>query len=472
MLTDLSRMTPSALDRATFHARRHLDALHNIPVAPTVSRDTLLARFDIPLEHAGVSAAQVVDELAQAVEGGLVNNAGPRFYAWVMGGALHSAVAAEWMLTAWDQNAAIYATSPASAVVEEVAGKWLLDILRLPADASFAFTTGCQMAHFVGVLSAREHLLRRHGWDVGAQGLAGSPPLVVLVSAIRHVSLDRALRYAGIGSQQIIVLPTDTEGAIAREVLEAALVSATGPTIVALNAADLNTAAFDNFRDLIPLAHAHQAWVHVDGAFGLFARASARYEALADGIELADSWATDCHKWLNVPQDCGFAAVRHADAHRRAFTIHDSYFVAEKDSRDEIDWSPEWSRRARGFATYAALRELGRDGVVALIERCSDQCEALVRGIGALPGAEIVSAARLNQGLVRFLDSRVGATPEEHDARTDQVITAINRGGEAMFGPVTWQGRRAMRVCVVNWQTDAVAVARTVAAVERAMADG
>ncbi len=463
-------MTHHALDRAMFHATRHIDQADVASVAPVASRDTLLSRFDIPLGQAGISAAQVIDDLALAAEGGIVNNVGGRFFAWVIGGALPSALAAEWLTAAWDQNAAIYATSPVASVIEEVAGKWLLDILRLPSDASFAFTTGCQMAHFVGVLSARDHLLRAVGWDVGTEGLAGSPPIRVLVSAVRHVSLDRALRYAGIGARQIVVLPTQADGAIAPAVLEQALRSGSGPAFVGLNAADLNTAAFDDFRTLVPLAKAHGAWVHVDGAFGLFARASSRYAGMTDGIDLADSWATDCHKWLNVPQDCGFAVVRHAEAHRRAFTIHDSYFVAEQDARDQIDWTPEWSRRARSVATYAALRELGRDGVGHMIERCCDSCAALVEGIGALPGAEIVSPARLNQGLVRFLDPRAGATDQDHDTHTDRVITSINHRGEAMFGPVTWRGRRAMRVCVVNWQTDAAAVARTVTAVKDALA--
>jgi glutamate/tyrosine decarboxylase-like PLP-dependent enzyme len=465
-------MTHHALDRATFHAKRHLDQVEDAPVAPGVSRETLLSRFDIPLGSAGLPAAQVIDDLANAAEGGIVSNVGGRFFAWVIGGTLPSALAAEWLTAAWDQNAAIYATSPVSSVIEEVAGKWLLDILHLPSSASFAFTTGCQMAHFVGILSARDHVLRAAGWEVGTEGLAGSPPIRVLVSAVRHVSLDRALRYAGIGARQIVVLPTQSDGSIAPAVLEQALRSGDGPTMVGLNAADLNTAAFDDFRTLIPLAKAHGAWVHVDGAFGLFARASQQHSALTEGIELADSWATDCHKWLNVPQDCGFAVVRHPEAHRRAFTIHDSYFVAEQDARDQIDWTPEWSRRARSVATYAALRELGRDGVADMIDRCCECCAALVDGIGALPGAEIVSPARLNQGLVRFLDPHTGATSEDHDARTDQVIAQINRRGEAMFGPVTWRGRRAMRVCVVNWQTDAAAVARTVHAVRDALATG
>ncbi len=465
-------MTHSALDRAAHHAHRYLDQVDARSVAATVTRDDLKARFDIPLRNEGLPADQVIDELARAAEGGQLGTGSARFFAWVIGGALPSAIAAEWLVSAWDQNAVIYATSPVSSVVEEVAGKWLLDLLRLPASASFAFTTGCQMAHFTGLAAARDHVLRGVGWDVGIQGLAGSPPIRVLVSAIRHVSLDRALRYLGIGSCQLVVLPVDGDGLIAPATLQAALEAGGGPTIVGLNGGDLNTAAFDPYPALIPLAHQHGAWVHVDGAFGLFARTSERFTALTDGMELADSWATDCHKWLNVPQDSGFVAVRYAESHRRAMTIRDSYFVGEQEAREPIDWTPEWSRRARAFAVYAALRELGRDGVARLIEHNSAQCEALVRGIGALPGVEIVSPPRLNQGLVRFLDSRSGATNLDHDARTERVIEAVNRSGEAMFGGVTWGGHRAMRVCVVNWQTDAAAVGRTIQAVAQALQTG
>ncbi len=463
-------MTHRALDLAAHHAKHYLDGLDNVSVAATVSREELLARFEVPLARAGLPAEQVVGDLVRAAQGGLLGNVGGRFFAWVIGGVLPSALAADWLATTWDQNAAIYATSPAASVVEEVAGKWLLDVLRLPATASFAFTTGCQMAHFTALAAARDHLLAQVGWQVGEQGIAGSPPIRVIGSAVRHVSVDRALRYLGIGARQIIALPVNAEGAISPETLEAVLAEGDGPTIVALNAADLNTGAFDPFATLIPLAHRHGAWVHVDGAFGLFARVSDRFVSLVAGMELADSWATDCHKWLNVPQDCGFAAVRHRDAHRRAFTIHDSYFVGEEAARDQIDWSPEWSRRARGFGVYAALRELGRDGLAALVERHCDQCDALVRGIGALPGAEVVCAARLNQGLVRFLDPRPEATATDHDTQTDRIVEAINRGGEAFFGPVTWRGRRAMRISVVNWRTTEADVIRTVAAVAQALA--
>lgn len=460
----------AALDRAVVHARHYLSTLDTAAVAPTVSRRDLLSRFDRPLTDAGERADAIVDDLASAVEGALVGSASGRFFAWVIGGALPSAVAAEWLMSAWDQNAAIYATSPASSVVEEVAGRWLLDILRLPAEASFGFTTGCQTAHFTALAAARDHLLRARGWNVAEQGLAGSPPIRVFVTALRHVSVDRALRYLGIGSRQVHVLPVAADGRLEASTLEEALSAGDAPAIVALNAADLNCGVFDPFTTLIPLAHRHRAWVHVDGAFGLFARSSPRFDALTAGIELADSWATDCHKWLNVPQDCGFVAVRHRDAHRRGLTIRDSYFVAEDSARDQIDWSPEWSRRSRGFPVYAALRELGRGGVTSLIDRCADHCARLVEGIGALPGAEIVWRPILNQGLVRFLAPAADAASEDHDARTDEVIARINRSGEAMFGGVAWQGRRAMRVSVVNWRTTAADIERTVTAVARAIA--
>ena len=461
----------SALDRAAHHAHAYLATLDTGAVAPTASRAELLSRFDVPLTVGGVAADVVVDELAAAVDGGLVGSGSGRFFAWVIGGALPSAVATEWLMSAWDQNAAIYATSPASSVVEEVAGKWLLDLMRLPADASFGFTTGCQTAHFTALSAARDHLLRERGWNVAEQGVAGSQPIRVVTTPLRHVSLDRALRFLGIGARQLQVLPIAADGRLEPATLEAALSDADGPTIVALNAGDLSLGAFDPFTTLVPLAHSHGAWVHVDGAFGLFARASSRFDSLTAGIDLADSWATDCHKWLNVPQDCGFVVVRHRDAHRRGLTIRDSYFVAEDAARDQIDWNPEWSRRARGFPVYAALRELGRDGLTSLVDRCVDHCRRLVDEIGALPGAEVVWPASINQGLVRFLAQQPGAGPEEHDARTNEVIGRINRSGEAMFGGVTWHGRRAMRVSVVNWRTTPADVERTVAAVARALAD-
>jgi glutamate/tyrosine decarboxylase-like PLP-dependent enzyme len=457
------------LEAAARHAQAWLASLDTRSVAATLTREELRQRFVAPLPDTGTAPTVVVDDLARAAEGGQLASGSGRFFAWVIGGAVPSAIGAEWLVSAWDQNAAIYATSPVASVVEEAAGQWLLNLFRLPETSSFAFTTGCQMAHFTALSAAREQVLRTAGWDVGRQGMAGSPPIRLLVSAIRHVSLDRALRYLGIGRDQLQVLPVQKDGRIAPETMAAAL-ERDHPTIVCLNAGDLNSGAFDDFRTLVPIAQDHGAWVHVDGAFGLFARTSSRYDALVDGMDLADSWATDCHKWLNVPQDSGFVAVRHPEAHRRAMTIVDSYFVAEEKARDEIDWSPEWSRRARGFGVYAALRELGRRGVAELIERNSDQCAALAKGIAMLPGVEVVSPARLNQALVRFLDPRAGATAADHDARTERVIAAINASGEAFFGPSTWAGKRVMRICLVNWRTNDSDLTRTIAAVRAALA--
>jgi glutamate/tyrosine decarboxylase-like PLP-dependent enzyme len=462
--------TREALERAAHHAHSYLESLDRVAVAATVPRPELLSRFDVPLAREGVAPSVIVDDLAAAADGGLTGSATGRFFAWVIGGALPSAVAAEWLMSAWDQNAANYATSPVSSIVEEVVGKWLLDVLRLPPEASFGLTTGCQMAHFTALSAAREHLLRARGWDVGEQGLAGSEPIRVFVTEMHHVSVDRALRYLGIGARQLTVLPVGADGRLEPDALEAALAASTGPAIVALNAGDLNLGVFDPYRTLIPIAHRHGAWVHVDGAFGLFARASSRFDTMTDGLDLADSWAADAHKWLNVPQDCGIVAVRHRDAHRRGLTIFDSYLVLEDAARDQLDWNPEWSRRSRGFPVYAALRELGREGLTALVDRCVDHCVDLVQGIGSLPGAEIVWRPTLNQGLVRFLAPGPTATPHDHDAWTDEVIARINRGGEAMFGGVVWKDRRAMRISVVNWRTTQRDVDRTIEATRRALA--
>lgn len=397
-------------------------------------------------------------------EGGLLGSAGGRFFAWVIGGSLPSALAVDWLCATWDQNAALYACGPAASVVEEVAGGWIKEALDLPVEASFAFTSGCQLAHFTCLAAARHALLHRAGWDVGAEGLWGAPPIRVLASEQRHGSVDRALRFLGMGTRHREVLPTDTEGRLAPEVLSRALAASASPAIVVLNAGDLNTGVCDPFAALIPIARAAGGWVHIDGAFGLFARASRAQRGLLDGVELADSWATDGHKWLNVPFDCGIALVRDREAHRAAMTISAAYLSAGGPARDQIDWNPEWSRRGRGFAVYAAMRELGRDGLEAVVDRCCARCHALVSGLGELPGARVLHPARLNQGLVRFLDLRAGATDADHDRHTDAVITAINATGEAFFSGTTWRDRRAMRVSVVNWRTSEEDVRRAIIA--------
>lgn len=459
-----------ALEAALRHARAHLAALDTAPVGARADAATLRQRLSRPLGATGVPAAQVIDELAADVAGGLhVTNSG-RFYPWVIGGALPAALAADVLTTVWDQNAHNFATAPAAAMVEEIAGGWLKEILGLPASASFAFVTGCQMAHVTCLAAARHDVLTRIGWDVERDGLCGAAPIHVVSSTHAHGTIDRALRMLGMGTKHWTRIPVDDRGQLPPAAFEQALASRPGvPTIVVLQAGDVNSGAFDEFTTLIPIARRHGAWVHVDGAFGLWAAASPKYRHFVAGVSAADSWATDGHKWLNVPFDSGFAFVGQPQSHAGALSMRLSYITYGTEARDESDWNPEFSRRARGFATYAALRELGREGVRDMIERDCEHARAIVHGIGRLPGAQVLWEPTINQGLVRFPSSRAGATPEEHDAHNDAVIARINAAGEAFFSGTTWRGQRAMRVSVSNWRTSPRDVERTVAAVAAAL---
>jgi glutamate/tyrosine decarboxylase-like PLP-dependent enzyme len=449
------------LQLASRLAISYLAELDRAAVAPTVGLDELRRRLAKPLADSGTPAEQVITELAADVEGGIVGSAGGRFFGWVMGGSLPAALAADWLTSAWDQNAGLFAAGPAAAVVEEVAGEWLKGIFGLPATASFALVTGCQMAHATCLAAARHAVLGKRGWDVEQRGLFGAPPIRLLSSSERHGTFVRAVRFLGLGIQQITCLPADEQGRLREDALEQALRDyPDAPAIVLLQAGDVNIGAYDKFETLIPIAKQYGAWVHVDGAFGLWAAASPAFRRLVKGVELADSWATDGHKWLNVPYDCGYALVADPDAQRAAMSYRAPYLTHAENARDQMDWTPEWSRRARGFATYAALRQLGRHGVAELVERCCRHAHSLVTRIGALPGAEMLWEPVINQGLVRFGDDR----------KTDKVIAAILASGEAFFGGTTWRGRRAMRVSVCNWQTSGQDVDRAVKAVARALA--
>ena len=452
----------TALELATQSARAWLTGLDQRPVQARAGYDELLSRFLRPLPENASSPEDVVSHLIENMHDGLLGSAGGRFFAWVIGGGLESALAADWLVATWDQNAALHACGPAAAVVEEVAGEWLKELFDLPREASIGFTTGCQLAHMTSLAAARHAVLKRQGWDVEADGLHGAPRVRVIVNEQKHGSIQQTVNFLGLGQQALVPLDTGGSGKIPAVALMNALKDHGDCEIVVLNAADLNIGACDDFRELIPIAKEAGAWVHVDGAFGLFARTSARFRHLVEGLEMADSWATDGHKWLNVPYDCGIAIVRDSEAHKAAMTISASYIAAEQTARDQIDWNPEWSRRARGVPVYAALKELGRTGVEALIDRSCDHCMALVEGIGALPGAEVIASPTLNQGLLRFCQP--GATAEENDLYTDNVITRINATGEAFFSGTTWQGRQAMRVSVVNWRTTEQDVQRAIAA--------
>ena len=450
-----------ALDRALYHAREHLRALDLAPVAPLCDLDAIRRRLSRPLADNGAPADQVIDELVADSLGGIAGCAGGRFYAWVVGGAVPASLAADWLTSAWDQNAGLYASGPAAAIVEEVAGSWLKELLNIPAEASFAFVTGCQMAHATCLAAARHRLLIDTGWDVEEHGLFGAPPIRIVTGSARHGSFLRAVRLLGLGKGNIREIEVDSEGRLRSVDLEAELqVLPDGPTIVLLQAGDLHTGAYDSFLELIPIARRHKAWVHIDGAFGLWAAASPRFRHLLQGAEMADSWATDGHKWLNVPYDSGYAFVKDREAHRSSMSHREAYLIHDADARDQMDWNPEWSRRARGFPTYAALRQLGRSGVASLVERCCDLARALVMGIGALPGARVLWEPRINQGLVQF-----------ENGQTDLVIARINASGEAFFGGTTWHGQRCMRISLCNWMTSGRDVERAIAAVRMVLED-
>jgi glutamate/tyrosine decarboxylase-like PLP-dependent enzyme len=450
------------LELTARHAAAFVDSLDVRRIAPAAGLDELRGALARPLQDGPVAAEQVVNELVRDAGPGILASGSGRFFGWVIGGAVPAALAADWLTSAWDQNAASYACGPAEALVEEVCGAWLKDLLRLPERASFGLVTGCQLAHVTALAAARHQLLATRGVDVERDGLSGAPPVRVLTTEQRHGSIVRAVRLLGLGDRAIEILPHDGAGRIRPAAVREALHRRPeAPAIVCLQAGDINTGIFDVFPDVVPLAHEQGAWVHVDGAFGLWAAASERYRHLLAGVEEADSWATDGHKWLNVPFDCGFVFCAHPLAHAAALAIDESYLVApEGDARDQKSWNPEWSRRGRGFAVYAAIRSLGRQGIAEIVDRCCRCARRLVGEIGTLPGVEVLAEAVLNQGLVRFLDPA-----GDHDGRTDDVIRRIQAAGVAWFGPTTWRGRRAMRISVVNWRTSDKDVDRTVASV-------
>jgi glutamate/tyrosine decarboxylase-like PLP-dependent enzyme len=387
----------------------------------------------------------VIEALARDAPPGLVASPGPRYFGFVTGGALPAALAADWLASAWDQNAFNAVSSPAAAVVEEVACGWLLELLGLPADAGVGLTTGAQMANVTGLAAARGALLARAGWDVEERGLSGAPPLRVLAGEEAHVTVWRALRLLGFGRAAIEVVAVDGQGRMRADALASALAADDGAAIVCAQAGNVNTGAIDPLADIVAAAREHGAWVHVDGAFGLWAAASPALAGLVAGAGDADSWATDAHKWLNVPYDCGVVAVRDRAAHGAAMGITASYLVrAGEADRSNSDWVPEASRRGRGFAVYAALRSLGRDGVAELVERCCALARRLASAMESADDVDVLNEVALNQVLLRFGGD---------DALTDAVIGRVQADGTCWVGGTRWRGQAAMRVSVSNWST-------------------
>jgi glutamate/tyrosine decarboxylase-like PLP-dependent enzyme len=454
--------TRGLLRRTADHAADFLETLDDRPVFPSATVEQLREQLGGPLPDEPTDPATVIDQLVAGAGPGVVAIPSGRYFGFVIGGAVPAALAADWLTSAWDQNAGLYVAGPSASVVEEVAGAWLKELLGIPAQASFAFVTGCQMANFTALAAARWHVLAQAGWDVNADGLAGSPPIRVLCGAEVHVTVTRAMRLLGLGTPEIVA--ADDQGRVVARSLRDALQGTSRPTVVCAQAGDVNTGAFDPLPEIADAAREAGAWLHVDGAFGLWAAASPSFAHLVAGAELADSWATDAHKWLNVPYDCGLVFCAHPDAHRAAIGVHAEYLIHgdEGTVRDQMDWTPEFSRRARGFTVYAALRSLGRRGVTEIVERTCAHARRFAEELAGLPGFELLNEVVLNQVLFRF----------ESDDRTDEIVSRVQESGEAWLGGTVWDGRRAIRISVSNWQTSDEDVERTLAAFEAAVYAG
>jgi glutamate/tyrosine decarboxylase-like PLP-dependent enzyme len=453
----------AALVKAAELAAAYLDALPERPVGRPPGLQALRAAFGGPLPDAGEDPVTVVERLAAAAEPGLVASAGPRYFGFVIGGSLPASLAADWLAAAWDQNAFSYATSPAAAVAEEAALPWLVDLLGLPAGTSAGFVTGGQGANTTCLAAARNGVLADAGWDVEEHGLQGAPTVRIVAGAEAHVTLFRALRLLGLGAGTVTLVDADEQGRMIPEALERVLASGDGPLVVCAQAGNVNSGAVDPLRPIADLVRAHGGWLHVDGAFGLWAAASTRLRHLVEGHEAADSWAVDAHKWLNVPYDSGLAFVRAPDVHRTAVSIRAAYLkAASEGERDPASYAPESSRRARGFAVWAALRALGRDGVADLVERCCSHARRFAELLAAENGVEILNDVVLNQVLVRF---------DDDDERTRAVVDAVQRDGTCWLGSTVWHGRAAMRISVSGWQTTSADIDRSAAAILRCLAD-
>jgi glutamate/tyrosine decarboxylase-like PLP-dependent enzyme len=457
-------MDKAVLDAAYEAAVRYLEGVERRPVGAKLDAQALRASLGGPFPEAGEPAAQVVARLAREADPGIVATAGPRFFGFVIGGSLPAALGADWLTSAWDQNAGLFVLSPAASVIEETVLEWLTGVFGLPAGTGMGFVTGGQMANTTCLAAARQSVLSRAGWDVAARGLIGAPQVAVLAGDEAHVTVYGALRLLGLGDASVVKIASDGQGRMQPDALRDALRSRRGMAlIICAQAGNVNTGSFDPLPEVTRLAREHGAWVHVDGAFGLWAAASGRYRHLLSGLGETDSCATDAHKWLNVPYDSGLAFVRDTSAHRAAMARTASYLQPTEAHRDNYEWTPEFSRRARGFAVYAALRSLGRSGLADLVERCCAHARLFAGILSAAPGVRVVNEVVLNQVLVRF--EPPSATPEEGDDWTREVIARVQRDGTCWLSGTVWRGRALMRISVCNWSTSEDDVRRSCAAI-------
>lgn len=454
-MNDLSTERGAALSVATEHAQHWLDSLADRPVPPQLQVEELVDRLGPTLPDGPQDPADVVDRLATALEPGLTGMPSGRFFGFVIGGTHPAALAADWLVSAWDQNCGLSRVTPAGTATEVVASAWLLELLGLPETASVGYVTGGTMANFTCLAAARDEVLRRVGWSVPDEGLTGSPGVRVLVGAERHDTIDLTMRYLGLGQPEAVA--ADAEGRIDPSALEAALLGSDGPTVVCLQAGNVHSGAFDPFAEAIEVAHRYGAWVHVDGAFGLFAAASPTRRHLMAGAAGADSWATDAHKTLNVPYDCGLAIVRDRAALAAAMGSHGAYLMPDA-MGDPLERVPELSRRGRSVPVYAVLASLGRSGVAAMVDGFVTHARAFAAGAASIPGAEVLNDVVFSQVCVAF----------GSDEASRAVVDRLLADGEAWMTGSTWRGRAVVRISVSNWSTTEGDVRRSLRALDRA----
>lgn len=463
----------SVLDAATEASLKYLESLPDRRVYRPVEPAEIRSLVAGPLPEQGTPPEEVVEALGRDLEPYLTAHSSGRFFGFVIGGLHPAAYGAELLVSAWDQNAGLYAVTPGVAVLEGIAGEWLLELLDLPRTSSVGFVTGGQMANFTCLAAARDAVLKDAGWDVEAEGLYGAPPINVVVKSEKHSTVARALRYLGLGFSSATEVACDEESRIDPEALDAALRGLSGPTIICVESGNINTGSFDPFLEIADRAEAHRergnpTWVHVDGAIGLWARASRSHVDMTEGMDRLDSWSTDAHKLLNVAYDSGIAICKDASAHRAAMSVHASYLMhSEGDKRDPMDWNPEFSRRARGVGVYATLRSLGHDGVSDLVERTNRLAQRFAQLLNESGQAEILNEVVFNQVLVRWLDKN-----GDHDSFNEAVIARVQADGTAFFSGTTHEGMRLMRISVSDWATDDDDVDRSVEALLRAASTG
>jgi glutamate/tyrosine decarboxylase-like PLP-dependent enzyme len=445
---NIKQLLAATADRSV----RYLKSLETRRVSPSKDAIAGLSAFDVPLQNNSIDPAAVLEELDAIGSPATMGIAGPRFFGFVIGGSLPAALAANWLASAWDQNTGLFNVTPTTAALEEVALKWLLDVLKLPASCAGAFVTGTTVAHITALAAARHAVLARAGWNVEADGLFGAPPVTVITSAEAHPTLYKALGVIGMGRNRVVKIPVDAQGRMRPD----ALPRISGPTIVCVQAGNVNTGASDPMRVVCERAHATGAWVHVDGAFGLWARVAPSRAHQVDGIEDADSWATDGHKWLNVPYDSGIAFVRDGDAIKKSMAVSAEYLPSATERRNPSDYTPELSRRGRGVDVWAAMRSLGRSGLAELIERNCRQARRFAEGLTSA-GFRVLNEVVLNQVLVTFGEPEL----------TKRVIAEIQADGTCWCGETVWQGHTAMRISVISWATTDADVERSIEAIVR-----